>query len=125
MDAQSQTPSAPKSDAEQNKWFAVLAYLGILCLIPLLAAKKSPFAQYHAKQGLVLFLASIAVSVGYGLIIAFLPGRPFGFVNILSIVKDVLNLGIFVLSIMGLIYAWKGETKELPVLGAYAKKFKF
>ena len=35
--------------------------LGILCLVPILAAKDSPFAKYHANQGLVLFLLEIVL----------------------------------------------------------------
>jgi uncharacterized membrane protein len=42
---------------------AVLSYIGILCLIPLLMKKTSKFAQEHAKQGFVLFLFEIAASV--------------------------------------------------------------
>ena len=45
------------ADIEKNKLMAVLAY--IIFLIPLLAAKDSPFAKYHTNQGLVLFLAAI------------------------------------------------------------------
>ena len=52
-------PLSAAADAEQNKVFGILAYLGILCLIPLLAAKDSRFARYHANQGLVLFLGAI------------------------------------------------------------------
>ena len=35
------------ADVDTNKIFAVLAYLGILVLVPLLAAKESRFARYH------------------------------------------------------------------------------
>ena len=35
------------SDVEKNKVMGVLAYLGILVLIPILAAKESPFARFH------------------------------------------------------------------------------
>lgn len=126
MDAQPATPMhAPQSDAAKNKWFGVLAYLGILCLIPLLAAKKSPFAQYHAKQGLVLFLGSIVAGVGFGIIWSFLSGSLYGFYSLLSLAHDLINLAIFILSIIGIINAWKGEMKELPVVGGWAKMFKF
>src|SRR5471030_1450735 len=39
-------------DVEKNKVFGILAYLGPLCLVPILVAKDSPFAKYHANQGL-------------------------------------------------------------------------
>jgi hypothetical protein len=50
---------ADADDIEKNKVFAVLAYIGILFLVPLLAAPQSRFARYHTNQGIVLFLASI------------------------------------------------------------------
>ena len=45
----------------KNKVMAILAY--IIFFIPLLAAKESKFAMYHANQGLVLFLLAVAVSI--------------------------------------------------------------
>ena len=49
-------PQAKSNDTSNDTLMGVLAYIGILCLIPLLAAKDSEFAQFHAKQGLNLFL---------------------------------------------------------------------
>ena len=50
-----------RADIEQNKVFAILAYLGILFLVPLLAAPQSPFARYHTNQGIILFITSLIV----------------------------------------------------------------
>jgi uncharacterized membrane protein len=56
-----QTTEKPKlifseADIKENKVVAAVGYLSILFLIPLLLKKDSPFAQYHAKQGLYLFI---------------------------------------------------------------------
>ena len=48
------TDQFDKADVEQNKVMAILAYFGILVLIPILAAKDSKFARFHANQGLLL-----------------------------------------------------------------------
>ena len=40
---------AAKSGGDNDKLMGVLAYLGILVLVPLLAAKDSKFAQYHGS----------------------------------------------------------------------------
>ncbi len=48
-------------DVEKNKAMAILAY--IIFFIPLLAAKESKFAMYHANQGLNLFLFWVAYFV--------------------------------------------------------------
>ena len=100
-------------DAEENKIFAVLAYFGILVLVPLLSKKESKFAMFHAKQGLVLLIGWIAMWV-------------LGFIPIIGWILDfVLFIALLVLSIMGIINAASGKTKELPVVGDLAKKFKF
>ena len=46
-----------KDDVIDGKMYAVLAYLSILCIIPLIIKKKNPFVLAHGKQGLVLFVA--------------------------------------------------------------------
>lgn len=57
------TASYSAADVQNNKAMGILSYLGILVLIPILAAKDSPFARYHANQGLVLLLCEVGFSV--------------------------------------------------------------
>jgi uncharacterized membrane protein len=94
-----------KDDVESNKVMALLAY--IIFLVPLLAAKESKFAMFHTNQGLVLFLGAVAVNIIGGII-------PFvGW----FIILPLGNLLIFVLAIIGIINAAKGEAKPLPIIG--------
>ena len=97
--------SGGKKDVEENKVYGILAYIGILFLVPLLAAPKSPFAKFHANQGCVLFIAGVAVGV-----VAWIPiiGWLFGM---------VAWVGILVLAIMGIVSAANGEMKKLPIIG--------
>ena len=96
-----------KEDVEKNKMNAVLSYIGILILVPLLSeeAKKSPYAKFHMNQGLVLILAGIALSV-----ISLIPilGWLVGFVG---------SIALFVIWVMALIGAVNGEMKRVPILG--------
>jgi len=101
-----------QKDIEENKAITFLSYLGILALVPLLAKKESKFAQFHAKQGLVLAVA-VAVGVWVSGIIPFLGW---------FIMAPVISIGGIVLMIMGLINVANGEMKELPVIGEFAKK---
>ena len=106
-----------KKDAEDNKIMGILAYFGILFLVPYFAAKESPFAKFHANQGCVLFIVEIALVVVlqiFGWIL------PWSLALILSLLSLVVYLGIAVLAIMGIINAAKGEMKELPVIGKYS-----
>ena len=40
--------------------YAILSYLWILCLIPVLMKKEDEFVKFHAKQGLMLFIVEVA-----------------------------------------------------------------
>ena len=92
-------------DIEKNKVMALLAY--IIFFIPLLAAKDSKFARFHANQGLVLFLGGIIASV-----VAVIP-------VIGWIVAPIAGLVITVLAIIGILNALNGRAKELPVIGKF------
>jgi uncharacterized membrane protein len=111
---ESDVPQSEAEDIEQNKVFAIVGYLGILFLVPLLAAPNSKFARYHANQGIVLFIASVVVT-GAFYILGHIPviGRVFGFVGYL------VWLAVFVLMVLGIVNAANGKCQPLPVLGKY------
>lgn len=111
------TTEAPKpgadKDVEENKAVAAIGYLWILCFVPLFAKKDSPFAQFHGKQGFLLFVISIALwIVGWFPVIGW-------------IVWFLGQIAIIILSIMGILKALAGEKWEMPYIGQYAKKFNF
>lgn len=98
------TDEIDPEDIEKNKVFAVLAYIGILVLIPIFGAKDSKFARFHANQGLVLFLAEIVFSSVAGIIFR-------------KWAVELFGLVFLALAILGVAYALQGKAKELPVLG--------
>jgi len=104
------------ADIQQNKMIALLSYLGILFLVPLLAAPNSRFARFHANQGLVLFIVEIVGSIA----ISILSGI-FAFIWILWFIIPILwavyGIGVFVLFILGIVNATGGKAKELPLVG--------
>lgn len=105
-------------DAEENKVMAILAYLGLLVLVPLFAAKDSPFARFHTNQGLVLAIAEIAFGVVYGLISFLVTLIAWQLLFIVSIL-GLLGLVFLVLMIIGIVNAANGQKKELPVIGRF------
>jgi uncharacterized membrane protein len=110
-------PVADPADVEKNKVMAVLAYLGILVLVPILAAKDSPFARYHSNQGLLLAITSIACGIVLmivGLVAAFIP---FAGLCIGCTADIVVVGGIITLVIMGILNAVNGRMRPLPVIG--------
>ena len=93
-------------DIEANKTIAALSYVWILCLVPLLGKRDSKFAQFHAKQGLVLFIIEIIA----GLIFWF------------PLFGQLLMLAIAVVAVMGIIKALNGEWWEIPYIYEWSKK---
>jgi uncharacterized membrane protein len=110
MVEETQNQTNPNKDIQENKIIAAIGYISILCLIPLLAKKESKFAQFHGKQGLVLFIAEVATFI-------------IGMVPILGwIIGFVLNICWIILSLIGLLKAIQGEYWKMPLLGQYAEK---
>ena len=108
------TPDTEATDIEKNKIFAVLAYLGILFLVPLLAAPQSKFARYHTNQGVVLFLTTVIIYAVSGVLMMI----PF-LGCLVAIVPLAVGVGALVLMIMGIINAASGLTKPLPMIGHF------
>ena len=97
-------------EVQEGKIFAVIGYLGILCLIPLLFKKENKFALFHGKQGLILFLGEVAL-----IIVAIIP-----FLGVISFFGFLL-FGI--LSLIGMVQALLGNYWKIPIVADLANKF--
>ncbi|NLZ28776.1 MAG: zinc ribbon domain-containing protein, partial [Firmicutes bacterium] len=83
---------------------AILAY--ILFFIPLIAARDSRFAIYHANQGLILFITGIALGIALRIISYILFSLlPFAFWGLFTTLSSLLSLTILALAIIGIINA--------------------
>lgn len=96
----------------EGKAWAILAYLWILCLIPLIMKKDNAFALFHAKQGLLLFISSIIFGV-----IAIVP--------LLGIIGTLGDIVVLVLSIMGILNVLIGRYWKAPLIGNIAGTIEF
>ncbi|MSU73533.1 hypothetical protein EXS56_00130 [Candidatus Kaiserbacteria bacterium] len=111
-----QTPNQPQAHQpkpEHKTLMGVLAYLGILVVIPFLMAKNDPFVKFHIKQGLVLVIIELVVWV---------VGSSMGQ---LWMLLNLVNLATLVLSIVGIVNVIQGQQKELPLVGSFSKHFTF
>ena len=108
-------PGAEGEDADiaGNKGMSVLAYIGVLVLIPLFFRKDSKFARFNINQGLVLMFIEVAANLINKVCAAYLPGSS-GIVGLLCFIVWVVCI---VLSIMGIVNAAKGRYKKLPIVG--------
>ena len=107
-------PVMPSADAEQNKVYAMIAYLPLLFLVGLMAVPQSRFVRFHANQGMILTIAFVLVQLA-GRILGGIP-----FVGwILWRASEVLVFGCVVLIVIGMVNAARGESKRLPVIGGH------
>jgi uncharacterized membrane protein len=103
-------------DAESHKIFGIISYLIFFWWVPLVGAKNSPFAKYHANQGLVLFVLWIVVIVVIKIIDGLL-----GMLGLYSLewIFGLLFVPIIYLLVVGIINAAAGKCVPLPVIGKY------
>jgi uncharacterized membrane protein len=104
------TLASHDKDVDENKLIAAIGYVWLLCLVPLFLKKDSKFAQFHAKQGLILVVGWFALWV-------------VGWIPILGwLVMMLGSIVIIILAVLGITNALQGKWWEMPVLGEYAKK---
>lgn len=110
-------------DIQNNKGYSYCSYLGILVLIPIFMAPNSKFAKFHANQGLVLMIASIAYTIASRVLSAIL-GALFSLVSpflgtAINVVFALPALAFLALAIIGIINVSNGEFKKLPIIGDF------
>lgn len=106
-----ENPKFDKKDIQENKALAVVGYL--IFFIPMIVKNDSKFAMFHAKQGMVIAIIAIAVSV-------------FAWIPIIGwLLAPIISLALLIISILGIVNAANGEGKKLPLIGDLADKFNF
>ena len=96
----------PAVSTTEDKTAAIVSYfslLGFIVAIVLNSNKKTKLGAYHMRQMLGLILTSL--------------------VCIIPILGWLIFIGLFVLWIMGLMAAIKGEMKPVPLLGGLYQKW--
>lgn len=94
--------SHPSSD---ERVLAAFSYLWVFSILLLFLKRDSEFIQFHARQGLVLFLVS---TLSWAL-----PG--FG---------AIINAIVLILVFFGFFMAWSGTRWKMPFVGKLAEKIK-
>lgn len=92
---------------DNSRAMGIISYLGPLCIIPILTAKDSEFAMYHANQGLILFIAEMILFA-------------VGIIPILGWLISIFgNIAAVIFAIIGILNAANMKKKPLPVIGGY------
>jgi uncharacterized membrane protein len=98
----------------KTKILAAVAYVPFppLFIIPLLVAKKDSFAEFHGKQGLVVFLAWFALWL-------------MGLIPVIALLAYLGFIALIVAAVVAVVQACLGKRWVMPLLGRYAEKLKF
>ncbi len=99
-------PEEKKSNSDNDKLMGLLAYLGVLVIVPIIAGGNSKFIKYHANQGLALLLLEVALFVIYMVVAVAVPA-----------LGMLLWVPPAVLTFMGILNVFNNEMKPLPVIG--------
>ncbi len=98
--------------AKENKGWAFIGTLPIIgFILVMLAHKKDKYAMFYAKQGLVLGIAMIVISLLLTVLVVTIPLIP------------IWNVIVLVLWILSVVNAFSGKTKPTPLIGKFAAKF--
>jgi len=123
MEAGATAPvTSGNQDGDNTKLMSILAYL--LFFIPLLTGdhKRSTFVKYHTNQGLVLFIAIVAWSVAYGILVAifsaiFIAVGAWGLLAAINLLLGLVWFAPLIFCILGIVNAVRGVMKPLPLIG--------
>jgi uncharacterized membrane protein len=96
----------------------ILSYIGPLGIIPLLTEKNDRELQWHAKNGLAIFVAEVIVGILLSIVTMFIPD--FGCSG--CILNLVLFVAVVVIAVLGITKGLKGERFILPVVSDFANR---
>ena len=131
-DQQLVQPEVRNSDGtvlNAEKGLAWLAYIpwAPVFLVPLFVRKTSEYCKYHVKQGATLWAVGIAYEIVKAIFLAIInaifPGHRVYYLyyhsavyNVFSFIFWAGSIFLFVLAIIGIVYAATGKKKELPLI---------
>jgi len=94
----------------------VLSYLWLLAIVPLIFEKEDEEVKWHAKHGLVLFVAEVLILVAVTAVSSVLACLG-------CVAAPVIMLGFLVLRVLCMVKGLNGERFTVPVLSDFADKF--
>lgn len=92
-----------KSIAQDDKIWGLLSYLWVVSFIALAMKKNNAYVRFHASQGALLCVISLA--------------------GLIPVLGQIIAVIVMIFAIIGMIKAYNGEKWPLPVIGKQAKEF--
>lgn len=95
------------ADVEKNRFYALIAYMGILVLIPFLLARSSPFVRFHLNQGIPILVGWIIWAI-------------LGWIPIIGgIIGMALAAFLLILQVTGMIGVLMGKMNKLFLISKW------
>lgn len=101
----------------------VLSYLWILFIVPLIAEKDDPEVQWHAKHGMVIFIAEIIVHVIIWVASTVLSNVMSGLGCAIGMLGSLVWLAFLVLRILCIMKGVNGQRFIIPGISEYVNRF--
>lgn len=112
-------PGGRVPNSSDRTLMLILSYLGILALIPLLTKKDDAEVQWHAKNGLALFIAEFVLWIAVRIVIGHMP---IGIGCGLSMISCAIWLAFLVIWVLCIVKAVQGQRFRIPVISDFADK---
>lgn len=93
-----------------SRLLAVMSYLGVLSLVPLVMNRNDSYVQFHARQGVVLWMWEVLAI--YTLLVPAVGNFFFRF----------SSLACLVLSVIGVLSVLLGRAWKFPIIGDWAAR---
>jgi len=134
-------PQQPYTQAttDNSKTFSILAYIGFLFVIGMVAAPENanPKVRFHVGQGIILFIAEVVLGIVNSIVNAIAwaglrdtidagywgtyQGGLNGFGVFITVVVGLAVAAFsIVFTIMGIMNAMNGKEKPLPIIGQFS-----
>lgn len=114
-------PTGPSAVSPNRTLMIILSYLGILAIIPLVAEKDDREVQWHAKNGLAIFVAEILVTVLVMILTSVISFVDMGCSG--CILNLVLVVMFVVVAVLGITKGLNGQRLIIPGVSDFANKF--
>ena len=98
------------AEIAEGKFYAAVGYVSILCFIPLFLKRDNKFAQFHGRQGLILFILEFVVAVLIAIPVAG------------EVIFKSAWLVFGICSLAGMIKVFLNEFWEMPVIYPLSSK---
>jgi uncharacterized membrane protein len=111
--------SARETPSRARPLFFILAYLGILGLLPLLLARRDREVQWHARNGLMLFATVAGVAVAATVIGVVVPSLS----CIYAVAMLIVSLLYASIVVLAIVKALDGQRLFIPWISRHASRF--